>query len=806
MKKTFLIFQIFLSLFSSAQINCRWGLSGKIADVHTGEPLDSVQITITNLDGNLKYETYSNGNGEYSIKPLCEGNYKIIVYHPDCSPKIFKLSVDKNTKRNFSLEHHEKELQEVLTVGRTQGRTKTSAESRLSGKQIAEYSETNIGTALSSISGVSAFSTGANIVKPVIHGLHSSRVPILNNGIRQEDQQWGVEHAPDIDLNAAQSLTVIKGAGALEYAGDAVGGIVLVEPKSLTKKDTLLGSVLTSYISNGRGGNVSANVEKGFGNGLSFSLQGTYKRLGDFSAPDYNLSNTGMKENDFSAQVEYQKKRLGIKGFYSYFGTNIGILKASSIGNLENLVEAINNRTPLIINPFSKEINAPRQTVTHQLAKLNAYTLFDVGKMSFTYGFQRNHREEYDLRRSEYADKPAVDLELTTHSFNFDFEHFEIHKFRGKAGLMYTYQKNFPIAGTGVSPLIPYYQKYNYGAYWTETYKASDRLTFEGGLRYDFQNIEALKLYTKSRWKSLGYDSLYSDLIVQDFGLSYLVNPMLNYNGFATVLGVNYQLGKSTDLTFNYSFSSRAPNAGELFSDGLHESAAAVEIGDLALKNEKSNKLIANLKTHLFNYRLKFELTLHYNYIHDFINEIPSGAEYSIRGAFPVWKYMQTNAEIFGADVDGSYQFSPHWNLITRFSIIYGQDTQYTLPLMNMPPTQWVNSLEYRNNDWEGFFSRLTSTSVFRKQRFPDYNFPVQVVRNGELVSEMLDISTPPSGFQLFDFESGFSLHITKKNHLDFSFSIKNIFNVSYREYLNRLRYYADEAGRNFVLKAQYNF
>jgi len=806
MKNIFLILQLFFSLFSWAQMPCLWSLSGKITDTHTGEPLDSAQITVLDVDGRQKFDAFSDKKGEYSIQPLCSGNYKVVVSMPDSSPKTFKLFIDGDTKRNFSLELHEKELQEVIAVGRTQTKTKTSAESRLSENQLVKYSETNLGTALSSISGVSAFSTGGSIVKPVIHGLNSSRVPILNNGIRQEDQQWGVEHAPDIDLNVAQSLTVIKGAGALEYAGDAVGGIILVEPKALIKKDTLSGSILTSYVSNGRGGNISANVEKGFGNGWAFGLQGTYKRFGDQSAPDYNLSNTGMKENDFSAQAEYQKKRFGIKGFYSYFGTNIGILRASSIGNLENLVEAINNRKPLIINTFTTDIEAPRQTVTHQLAKFSAYELFDRGKLSFTYGFQRNNRQEYDIRRSEYADKPSVDLRLTTHSFNLDFEHYEINGFKGKAGLMYAYQKNFPIAGTGVSPLIPYYQKYNYSAYWTETYKASDRLTFEGGVRYDFQNIEALKLYTKTRWKSLGYDILYPNLVVRDLGLSYFTHPVLKYNGFAAVLGLNYQLGNNTDLTFNYSASSRPPNAGELFSDGLHESAAAVEIGDLALKNEKSNKLIANLKTRLLNYRLRIETTLYYNYIHDFINEIPYGAEYSIRGAFPVWKYMQTDAKIFGADIDADYQFTKRWNLSSKISIIYGKDTRYSIPLINMPPMRWVNVLGYRNEEWNHFFASLTSISVFKKQRFPDYNFPVQVVQNGELIYKMLDVSTPPEGYQLFDFESGFSLPITKKNHLDFSFSVKNIFNTSYREYLDRLRYYADEAGRNFILKVRYNF
>jgi iron complex outermembrane receptor protein len=47
--------------------------------------------------------------------------------------------------------------------------------------------------------------------------MHSNRVLILNNGIRQEGQQWGSEHAPEIDPFMAQKLTVIKGAAGVRY-------------------------------------------------------------------------------------------------------------------------------------------------------------------------------------------------------------------------------------------------------------------------------------------------------------------------------------------------------------------------------------------------------------------------------------------------------------------------------------------------------------------------------------------------------------------------------------------------------------
>ncbi|MGM5630887.1 TonB-dependent receptor [Apibacter raozihei] len=797
---------LLLTTIVQSQTTCTLSLSGSVTDIHTGEGLENAEISLKNTKNQSLYNTYTDAQGTYRLENLCEGTYQAELKHSECKTKVFQVSINRATIRNFSLEHHEKELQNIITVGKAKKQTTTSIENKLTKSQINQYSDTNLGTALTSIAGVNALSTGNNIVKPVIHGLHSSRVPVLNNGIRQEDQQWGVEHAPDIDINIANSISVIKGAGALQYAGDATGGVILIEPKKLTTKDTLMGNLLTSYISNGRGGNISANIEKGWKNGFALRLQGTYKRLGDLSAPDYILSNTGIKENDFSAQLGYHKHNWGVEGFFSFYGTESGILKSAHIGNLENLVNAINSRQPTIINDFTMRIDAPKQKIQHNLAKFDTYYNFDFGKLTFVYGYQFNNRKEYDIRRTEYKNKPSLNLDLTTHDFNLNFDHAEFNGFKGKIGVSYVYQKNFPNAGTGVSPLIPYYEKNNFGIYLMESYKVNQALTLEGGFRYDYQKIDALKFYKKTRWRALGYDKKYSNLIIKDTGLNYLTNPVLEFNGYAATLGAVYKLGAVSDLTVNYSLSSRNPNPSELFSDGLHHSAAAIELGDLELKNEKSNKFIASLNTHLLDYRLNIDFTIHYNYIKDFINQVPTGAEYTIRGAFPVWQYLQTNAEIYGIDVTANYNFIRNFTLGSNFSYLRGNDKKNNIALISMPPVKWVNSLEYKNNKWNNFFAKITSTSVFKQSHYPDYNFSIDIAKNGILVPTLLDISSPPAAYQLFDLATGFTWEVTSHNNLDISLTLRNIFDTSYRDYMNRLRYYADETGRNFILKLQYNF
>jgi iron complex outermembrane receptor protein len=181
----------------------------------------------------------------------------------------------------------------------------------LKGKELAATRGLSLGESLQRITGVTVLQTGNNIYKPVIQGLHSSRVLILNNGIRQEGQQWGSEHAPEIDPYVANRLTVIKGAASVRYGGDAIGGVVLVEPRLLQYKKAVQGEVNLAAFSNNRQGVLSALFEGGFDQKeeTSWRIQGTIKRGGNAKTADYWLKNSGVEEMNMSAAAGWRKKK-----------------------------------------------------------------------------------------------------------------------------------------------------------------------------------------------------------------------------------------------------------------------------------------------------------------------------------------------------------------------------------------------------------------------------------------------------------------------------------------------------------------
>ena len=738
-------------------------------------------------------------DGSYELHPISEGEHRVTLSYIGYKTIDTLLTFNGDVVLNVRLKPETTQLKEVV-VG--SGTAQLQTGQRLRGQVIEKYSGASLGDALREIAGVTSLKTGSTIVKPVINGLHSSRVPVISNNVRLEDQQWGTEHAPNLDVNTAGSIRVIKGAQALQYGGDAIGGLVIVEPVSVLK-DTLFGKTLATFGSNGRGGTLTSSLHKGAEKGWAWNAIGTLKYIGDRQAPDYVLSNTGNREGNISGDVKYIGNRYDISAYYSFYNATIGIAAASHIGNVSDLVRAINSGVPAVINPFTYNINAPRQEVQHQIAKLNYnLQLSDSGTLSLQYAFQQNRRKEYDLRRGAFENVPALDLTLTTHSAQADWKR-DKQQLMLKAGINGSLQTNSASADTGIRPLIPDYTKTDGGAYATASYKVTERLIADAGLRYDFSHVDAQKYYQKTRWESLGYEGLYNNFITADYGTQWLTNPNYTYHNISASAGVKQVLSRGYSLSANAGMAVRNPNPSELFSDGLHHSNATIELGNLGMQKEKALKFYFTAAKSEGSFT--FEVSPYLNSIADFIYLQPTGIEYTIRGAFPVYSYKQTNALLWGADLHAQWQATPRLRYILNGAYVNGTDTHSNLPLVDMPPLNFRNTARYTFENPSALYLELESEAVFRQNRYPDNNFYTDVLTDGATVSTLVDISTPPAGYQLVNFRSGASFRLFGLQS-SATFAVSNLLNTTYRDYLNRQRFYTAETGRNFTLQLRINY
>ena len=121
-----------------------------------------------------------------------------------------------------------------------------------------------------------------------------------------------------------------------------------------------------------------------------------------------------------------------------------------------------------------------------------------------------------------------------------------------------------------------------------------------------------------------------------------------------------YSVNKNNDLIFNYGLSSRPPNPSELFSDGLHHSAARIELGDLRLTKEISNRV--GLSYQLEANKINLSVDTFINQINDFIYLKPTGTQTTVVAPFQFgsilkpmhcWQALTpaliTNLQSFGA-------------------------------------------------------------------------------------------------------------------------------------------------------------
>ena len=80
----------------------------------------------------------------------------------------------------------------------------------------------NLIQAMANIPGVQAMDIGVGTSKPMIRGMGFNRIVVLENGVKQEGQQWGADHGLELDAFNVDAVNVLKGpSSCLLYTSPA---------------------------------------------------------------------------------------------------------------------------------------------------------------------------------------------------------------------------------------------------------------------------------------------------------------------------------------------------------------------------------------------------------------------------------------------------------------------------------------------------------------------------------------------------------------------------------------------------------
>ena len=497
--------------------------------------------------------------------------------------------------------------------------------------ELSSRSGGNIINAIAKEPGLSEITTGGGISKPVIRGMGYNRVVVVNDGIRQEGQQWGDEHGIEIDGATVHSVEILKGPASLMYGSDALAGILIFHPEPFRAPGEVGGSFSSEFQTNSGLLSYSLAADgnlKGWLWGARFSDKYAHAYRNELNGP---VSNSGYRERAGSGMLG----RNGSWGYtrlrFSYFHLTPGMIEGEG--------EDYGYRPVL-----------PFQQVRHyKIVSDNTFYL-GSGSLKLILGWQQNRRQEYE----ESAAEPGLDFRLNTFNYDLRYQNSFENGWKTAFGLAGMGQKS---ENLGEEVLIPAYGLFDAGLFATAS-RTLGAWTLSGGVRVDM------------RW-------LRSEALAGRFEAFSRQFP-----GISASLGAVRRCGEHFTFRANVARGFRAPNLSELGSNGEHEGTFRYELGNKNLKPEYS--LQGDLGLDFSSRYMSVQASLFASRIDNYIFAARNG-EVSEEG-LPVYAFRSGLAHLGGGELAIDIHPVHQLHLSSAFSCVYAREQGGdALPLIPAP-------------------------------------------------------------------------------------------------------------------------
>lgn len=694
----------------------------------------------------------------------------LVALCPSAKGQIVQDSVMHNPATESSIK-----LSEVVVTGLT-GRQKLkqspSPVSVISPRQLEAQPSTNIIDAIARQPGVSQVTTGSGISKPVIRGLGYNRVVVVNDGIRQEGQQWGDEHGIEIDQNSVNSVEILKGPASLMYGSDAMAGVIIFHQQPTLPFGVMKANVATGYQSNNGLMDYSLNF---MGNKTGFVWNTRYS--GKFAHAYTNkydgyVYGSSFREQSFSQMLGINRRSWFSHLTLDYYHLTPGIIEGER-----------NEETGQFKVPDGYELDSydkpmPYQQIHHYKAVLDNSWFVGDSNLKLLVGYQQNRRQEFE--EAEHPDECGLDFMLHTVNYDLHYLSSESDGWKFSVGINGMWQQSL---NKGTEFLVPAYRLFDYGVFVTMN-KNMGRMNVSGGFRFDHRHLTA--------------DAFYED------GEQRFSELNRNFQAVTGSIGLTYELASDFNLKLNLSRGFRAPNISELSSNGVHEGTMRYELGNGDLKPEHSWQI--DLGLDYSSTIVSAQLALFANRIDNYIFASKladtDGNELLIDKT-PAYKFTSSDARLLGGEARVDVHPLPRLHIGNSFSYVNSvqlhqpADSKY-LPLT--PAPRWCADVRYEfvcnGNTFDNLFMKFAIDCNFRQNHFyAAYN---------------TETATP--SYTLFNVYAGTDLKCHGRRVLSLYLSCENIFNTAYQSHLSRLKYMdvnmqtgrrgVYNIGRNFCVKA----
>ncbi len=781
----FLFSFVFLSGNTFAMLTNKGEFSGIVKDRNSGNPIEGASVYISDQ----KIGSSTDSKGLFLINNISDGKHLVEVSHVGYATIAMYVYINGNTKKDFFLTQSIIENNAVVVTGvskATQLKNIPFQVSVMRKQDLLQTSSMNIIESITKKAGVSSISSGPAISKPLIRGLGYNRVLTINDGVRQEGQQWGDEHGIEIDDASVNKIEILKGPASLVYGSDAMAGVINIISNVPAPNNTIKLNVATNLQSNNNLQSLNGNIS-GNKNGFNWNAYGTTKQAGDYKNKyDGYVFNSKFNEHNMGGYVGYNSAWGFSHLLFSNFDLKAGLVEGErdSLGNFikSEVGTVITNPTTQDFKSTNPEI--PFQHIQHfKLATDNSIRLGN-NHLTLNIGWQQNKREEFG--NVEDLNERALFFDMNTMTYVSQFHFKEKKGWKNSIGFNGMYQKN---ANHGVEQLIPDYHLLDNGIYFFSQ-KEYNKINMSGGMRYDTRNLQANSLKENQMEKGEAFNKKFSN--------------------FSGSIGLTYPINKHINIKANLAKAFRAPSIPELASNGAHEGTLRYEYGNKDLQSEISTQTDFAIEFSTTHFSLNVA-----SYLNRFSNFIFYRKLQNIQGTDSIIIVNGNNLSAFKFDQQGAnlsgleciLDIHPHpldWlHIENTFSFVSGKfnsviEGSHNLPFIPSPKllTECRADFKQVSKSFKNCYAKIEIDYTFKQNNpFTAYN-----------------TETKTAAYTLLNFGIGTDYYL-KKNHqlLSVYFTASNIADVAYQSHLSRLKYAAENmvtkrqgvfnVGRNFGIK-----
>ena len=587
------------------------------------------------------------------------------------------------------------QLKEVTITGNPLGATDLIVPSaQYSGDGLLLRSKTTLGETLDGTPGVSSTYFGPNASRPIIRGLDGDRIRILNNGGALLDaSNLSYDHSVTADPLSIERIEVLRGPGALQYGGGAVGGVVNVIDNRIPRE----------ALFDAKGG-VGGKVDLGAGTGNKERSAGVLLEAGN-NRYALHIDAMNRETKDVNVPINIFCNRTAGAFTARSICNSASKISSTALGGSIFFGEGYQGYLGASVSGYRSNYGTVAEPNVNIGMKSDRFAL--EGEVKGLGGLIQSVKGQYsktDYTHTEFTNTVVGTVFKNRGSdLRIEARHAKFGNFDGLLGVQIDDSR---FSADGDEAFAPYSRTQQNAVFAYEEYKTSwGKLTFGG-------RTESVKV------ASLGNPNP---------ALAKFVPGQRDFRPNSYALGSLWSLTPQWQLTGNLAYTERAPKDYELYANGPHIATRAYEFGDNTLAKEKATQLdigvawksaFDSLAFNVYSSNFKNYIGLvqsagvtrnqsdgELNPVDDGNgNSVGTGAAFSPLNEF---RYLQTRARFTGFEASGNIRLiegaSPI-DLALRADSVKAVNLNTGLPLSRIAPLRLGATLKYASGPFGASF------------------------------------------------------------------------------------------------------